>query len=311
MYIGVKDKLMTGQPVIVAGSWGSELVRRGVQPDPDLWTSPANLEHPDIIGAITRDYALAGADVIIANTYSTGPLLMAALERSDEMRPLDAAAIRTAREALLAIPDCKAALAGSFNPRGALPAGNRLLATLSERELMRLFAQKADILAAAGCDMIYMERLGGIERCLLGVEAAVATGLPVWVELAVERGADGRLHGILPGHWPLDSMVDSLMSAGAQVCLVNHHDPVLMAEALQTLKFTWAGPQGISLQNGNLDMPRWSHGGASPEDFAADARHLRVQGARVFALNAGTGPEYVRALRETFHGHGAPGGEEG
>ncbi len=309
MYIGVKDKLMTGQPVIVAGSWGSELVGRDIAPDRDLWTSPANLSHPDAIRAITRDYALAGADVIIANTYSTGPLLMAALGRADEMGPLDTAAIRTAREALLDIPGCKSALAGSFNPRGALPTGEELLAGLPEKELSALFARKAQILAEAGCDLIYMERLGGMERCLLGVEAAVATGLPVWVELAVERGADGRLHGTLPGHWPLDSMVDSLMSTGAQVCLVNHHDPVLMAEALQMLKFTWAGPQGVSLQNGNLDMPRWTHGGASPEDFAADAGHLRVQGARVFALNAGTGPDYVRALCAAFRGCKEPGEE--
>ncbi len=301
MFVAIKDKLQIGAPVIVAGSWGSELFRRGVRLYRRLWTAPASTGAPDVVADVVRDYAQAGADVILANTFSTGPLLMSELGLLDEMREWDHAAVRIARETLAAMPDCPAALAGSFSVFGAERVDtDHAACDMTEREMKPLFEAKVETLVRAGCEMIYMERIGGLCRAQLAVETAVASGLPVWVELAVARAADGSLHGAGATGWLLADMVASLMNTGAEVCLVNHHDPLVLAEAIQTIKSAWAGPIGVSLSNGHCRMPEWIQGEFSPEDFVIEAQRWRRQKASVFCASSGAGPEFVAALRKSF-----------
>jgi len=301
MFVTIKDKLQIGAPIIIAGSWGSEFHRRGVELDRRLWTAPASSAAPEAMAEVVRDYVEAGADVILANTFSTGPLLMSELGMLDEMREWDLAAVRSAREALAAMPDCRAALAGSFSVFGAVQVdSDHSACDMTERAMKPLFEAKVETLVRAGCEMIYMERIGGLCRAQLAVETAVSSGLPVWVELAVARAPDGSLHGAGATGWLLADMVASLMNTGAEVCLVNHHDPLVLAEAIQTIKSAWAGPMGVSLSNGHCRAPEWIQGDFSPEDFVIEARRWRRQKASVFCASSGAGPEFVAALHRAF-----------
>ncbi len=301
MFVTIKDKLQIGAPIIVAGSWGSELSRRNMQLDRRLWTAQANTDAPDLLADIVRDYVQAGADMILANTFSTGPLLMSEMGLLEEMREWDHAAVRLARETLAEMPDCRVALAGSFSVFGAVQVdSDHTACDMTEREMRPLFETKVETLVRAGCEMIYMERIGGLCRAQLAVETAVSSGLPVWVELAVARAPDGSLHGAGATGWLLSDMVASLMNTGAEVCLVNHHDPLVLAEAIQTIKSAWAGPIGVSLSNGHCRMPEWVQGDFSPEDFVIEAQRWRRQKASVFCASSGAGPEFVAALRKSF-----------
>ncbi len=301
MFVIIKDKLQIGSPIIVAGSWGSELFRRHVELDQKLWTAPANVNAPDVLADIVRDYVKAGADIILANTFSTGPLLMSEMNLLDEMREWDHAAVRIARETLAAMPDRSVALAGSFSIFGAVQVdSDHTACDMTEREMKPLFEAKVETLVRAGCEMIYMERIGGLCRAQLAVETAVSSGLPVWVELSVARAADGSLHGAGATGWLLADMVASLMNTGAEVCLVNHHDPLVLAEAIQTIKSAWAGPIGVSLANGHCSMSEWIQGEFSPEDFVIEAQRWRRQKASVFCASSGAGPEFVAALSKSF-----------
>ena len=300
MYVAVKDKLMTGSVVLVGGSWGSEMARRGMRPDKVFWTSPANISRPHLVRAITRDYALRGADVILANTFSTSPLLMASLGRLEDMRHWDHTAVSLSMEALMEAPPRKVALAGSFSIAGPLPFDSPLLPRLNEKELAALYAEKAATLAEAGCDLIYMERIGGLCRSQPAVEAAVATGLPVWVELALSRSGDGALHGSGPGGWRLADMAASLMSTGAEACILSHHDPQVLSEAIETIRAAWAGPIGVNLTSASTDRVQWQQEPLPPEDLATEAGHWRHQKVSIFCASRGAGPEHLGALRERF-----------
>ncbi len=300
MYISVKDKLMLGQPVIAAGSWGSELVRRGVALDARLWTARANLDQQEIIRGIAADYTRAGADVLIANTFSTGPLLMSALDGLGDMEEADRAAVRLAREGMRDVEGEPPALAGSFSAIGSLRHDRNDLPDLPHADMVRIFRNKAQSLASAGCDMIYMERLGGLTRALAATEAAVETGLPVWAEVAVKREADGVIRGVGSCRWKIEDIVSELMNAGAVACLISHEQPDVIADSLSRVCTVWAGPQGASIKNGGCEMPEWCNGGLTPEDVRIEARRWRRQKAGIFALNAGTGPEHVAALKDLF-----------
>src|SRR6185295_16866967 len=62
----------------------------------------------------------------------------------------------------------------------------------SEAALRESFRELAGVLAEAGCDLLLMEMMSHPLRARLAIEAAKATGLPVWVGLSA-RSEAGRV----------------------------------------------------------------------------------------------------------------------
>ena len=128
------------------------------------------------------------------------------------MAVIDAAAVRLAREA----SDGTVPVAGSFSVmRPGIPGSDRseMLRQWSESESRRLFAAKAEGMMKAGADVIAMEMMRDGDYSVWATEAAVATGLPVWVGIAVEEDVAGRLTGFGRPNWLLDDFVESLRPA--------------------------------------------------------------------------------------------------
>ena len=86
--------------IILDGGTGTLVQALGAPMNGETWCVEANLTHPDIVRQAHREYLAAGAEVLIANTYSTSPLLFNHLGRDAEVSVIDAAAVRLAREAV-------------------------------------------------------------------------------------------------------------------------------------------------------------------------------------------------------------------
>ena len=67
---------MSDAMVILDGPVGTELNARGVRTELPLWSAAANETHPEVVSAIHRDYAGAGATVHTTNTFRTRRRLM-------------------------------------------------------------------------------------------------------------------------------------------------------------------------------------------------------------------------------------------
>ncbi|MCC6553059.1 MAG: homocysteine S-methyltransferase family protein, partial [Polyangiaceae bacterium] len=170
--------------VILDGPMGTELAARGVATPPPLWSAAALVDdgggdHPrgqDVVRAIHRDYARAGARVHTASTFRTRRRQAGA--RWEE---LTARAVALAREAagpgdlvagsLAPIEDCYRPDRSPADPRP------------EHREMARA-------LAAAGVDLILCETFPHVGEALVAVEEAVATGVPAWVSLTAGPAAD-------------------------------------------------------------------------------------------------------------------------
>jgi len=61
------------RPLILDGAMGSLLQQRGVASDSFLWSAKANIDYPEIVLLIHKDYIKAGADIITTNTFRTNP----------------------------------------------------------------------------------------------------------------------------------------------------------------------------------------------------------------------------------------------
>ena len=305
MYEPIAQKLAAGRAVILDGATGTDLQRRGVAMDDEVGCATANLAAPAVVREVHADYIAAGAQVITANTFATSPLLFNALGRDGEIASIDRAAIALARNARAA-SGAAVAIAGSFSVMRPVTRGTAVVGESprwSAGQAKPLMRAKADGLAEAGCDLIIMEMMRDCDYSLWATEAAVATGLPVWVGIAVERRADGRLVGFGRQEWELEDIVPALMASGALACLVMHNDIDLTAEALDIMASHWAGPLGAYPESGYFEMPEWQFVDIiDPDGFAARCLQWRRQGAAILGGCCGIGPEHIAALAAALKG---------
>jgi S-methylmethionine-dependent homocysteine/selenocysteine methylase len=269
--------------------------------DAETWGADANLSHPEIVREAHRQYLAAGAEVLIANTYATSPLLFNAIGRDSDVPLIDAAAVRSARDA----SDGSVPVAGSFSVmRPGIRGSDRseMLREWPESEARRLFAAKAAGLVAAGVDVIAMEMMRDGDYSVWATEAAAATGLPVWIGIAVESD-DDRLVGFGRPNWPLEDFVGPLLRAArAAMVSVMHTLPHLTAPALEVVRRHWRGSLGAYAESGYFAMPDWQFVDIIPEgqyvDFArewTDSFDLAMVGGC-----CGIGPSHIAALTAAF-----------
>lgn len=290
------ERLAAGEVVLLDGATGTELQRRGVPMDDAAWSATALLTHPDAVRAVHEDYLRAGADVIVANTFSTGRPLLEKAGLADRFREMNLLAMRLAREARDAAARGRAvAVAGSISvwDPPASPAAARAA-----------FAEQAAVLAEGGADLVALEMMVSGAEAAVAVEAARGTGLPVWAGLSVRRAADGGVV-LLRDDEPLEDGLAALVPAHPDAILIMHSLPGVTGPALRLLRGAWEGPTGAYAHMGEFTMPEWRWVGlSSPAEYAAEAEGWVALGARAIGGCCGLGPEYVEALARRLLGRG-------
>ncbi len=301
MYQHIASKLERGDLIILDGGTGTDIQRRGAPMHGDTWCAEVNLTHPDIVRQVHEDYIAAGADLIIANTFATSALLFNALGRDDDLLAIDRAALAIARQAAA---DKPVAVAGSMSTMRPLVEGTDRTAMQQEwpeAQARELFERKANNLAAAGVDFIAMEMMRDTAYSLWATQAALATGLPVWLGIATERRADGELVGCSHPDQLLDDVVRVLAATGPAHISIMHSSPNDTAEAIDIVKRHWSGPLGAYPESGYFKMPEWNFVNImAPDDLVDRARGWQQQGVTAFGGCCGLGPEHIAALSQRF-----------
>ncbi|MBM3519274.1 MAG: homocysteine S-methyltransferase family protein [Alphaproteobacteria bacterium] len=303
MYGPIAEKLKTGAAIVIDGGTGTDIQRRGVPMDGDTWCAEANRSHPEIVRQVHADYIAAGADVIIANTFATSPLLFNALGRDDDLLAIDREAVALARAAAAG---SKVAVAGSISTMRPLVKGsdrNNLAVEWPKDEACRLFARKANNLAAAGVDLLALEMLRDGDYAVLATEAAVATGIPVWAGVSCERNEKGELVGWGRADWRFEDLLQRIIAARPHVINVMHTSPNDTDEALAIVRRHWDGPVGTYPESGYFRMPDWVFVDIiAPDALVAKSRDWRKAGASLFGGCCGIGPAHIEALAKEFKG---------
>jgi S-methylmethionine-dependent homocysteine/selenocysteine methylase len=302
LYERIEEKLETGQIIILDGGTGTDIQRRGVPMNSDTWSAEANITHPEIVRAVHEDYIAAGADIIIANTFATSALLFNHLGRDDDLPRIDAAAVAAAKQA----SQGRVPVAGSFSTmRPGVKGSDR---TARQREWAKkdakdLFKRKADSLVAADVDFIIMEMMRDLDYSLWATEAAVATGLPVWVGIGVEADANGRLKGFGREDFAFEDIIRPLMETGATVLCIMHSSPNDTTAAIPVAQAKWKGPLGAYPESGYFTMPNWNFVDIIPvPSFVELAKAWAERGVTILGGCCGIGPDHIKALADAFKG---------
>jgi S-methylmethionine-dependent homocysteine/selenocysteine methylase len=301
MYKNIQEKLDRGQTIILDGGTGTDIQRRGAPMSGETWCAEVNLTHPEIVRAVHEDYIRAGADIITANTFATSALSFNHYDRDDDLLKIDNAAVAIAKDAARG----KAvAVAGSVSTmRPVEPGSDR---TLKEREwpeteARELFRRKVENLASTGVDLLMMEMMRDVDYSLYATEAAIATGLPVWVGISVEHRADGLLSGFGREDQLLDDVAKRLAACNPAVVNIMHTSSNNTDEALDIIRKYWSGPIGVYPECGYFKSPDWQFVDViSPDDLVAKSHDWKTQGASIFGGCCGIGPEHIAALTKEF-----------
>ncbi|MFM7797808.1 MAG: homocysteine S-methyltransferase family protein [Planctomycetota bacterium] len=298
-YTALLQRLRDGEVVLLDGGVGTEIQRQGAPMSTELWCAEANLDHPDIVRAVHRDYLAAGAEVVTANTFASSPLLLEHFGRLDEMERIDAIALAVAREAAA---DRGAVVAGSMSTmRPTVPGSDRTQSGQSwtEHAARALFARKAASLRAGGAEFIVMEMMRDLDYSLWACEAALASGLPVWIGISVERRADGRLVGFGRPDSELEPVSAGLAALQPDVLAIMHTSVDDTLPALEVLRRHWSGPTAAYPECGRYEAPDWQFIGiAPPDEYAALSLEWRRLGAHALGGCCGVGPAHIARLRE-------------
>ena len=311
----VMQKLARGDLVFLDGAVGTELQARGVAMDDDAWCGRAMLTDPDIVRGVHADYIDAGADVVTANTFGTNRFTLAPAGLADRFEEINRKAVALAREARDAAGR-EASIAGSLS---TMPGLAHIPQAPSPDEAAGDYRRLADLLAEAGCDLILCEMMMKPGHAEAAVDAARATGLPVWVGVsahAVEGGA--RTYpaplGLEPGRSTDDvgelQSADSerelagfargLLADGAAAAGVMHSEVEDTGPCLDVLKTVWSGPLLAYAHSGRFAPPDWRFVDViAPDAYAeAAAGWVAEQGVGIVGGCCGLGVEHIRALVE-------------
>ena len=298
-------KLAAGDIIVLDGATGSEIERLGGEMHAAAWCGLANLTHPDTVRRVHESYLEAGADVITTNTFATCRHVLDAAGYGGETVAINQRAVELAREARDRVaPDRPVAVAGSMSNTVAWVPGTfgpDPACLPSPQQEATNYREVADTLAEAGCDLLMMEMLLDVERGTRLMEAALATGLPVWAGISTSRGPNGQMigwdiaseeDGFLPEGYErappeaLETIIDALTALGPQVAGIMHSSFKSTTPGLEILFERWSGR--VMAYPEAMGFDAVSHGtiAVGPDDFANHCRGWVEKGVQII----GDGP---------------------
>jgi homocysteine S-methyltransferase len=283
----VLDARAGGTVTILDGAMGTELERSGVPMDAAAWCGLANLTAADQVRAIHDENLAAGADVITTNTFMSGPGPMDRAGAGDRFAEGIRNAARVALGAAASV-DRQVAVAGAVSCESwAEPrAGKRLRDD---------YALQVDLLAECGVDLIALEMVTGEERGGPALEAALATGLPVWLGFSMRRA--NNVYESLPTIEEIRAVAERLIVPELDAVTVMHTEVVDAADSLAMMRTVWDGPLGVYPHHGVWSEPNWTYLDMEPDELVGYARGWLDQGVSILGVCCGLSARHVAALR--------------
>ena len=264
------------------GGMGSLLQKRGLQAGelPETW----NILKPDVLTEIHKEYAEAGADIILANTFGANRFKYA-----DNLEEIVNAAVVNAREGIR-LSGRQAYVALDVGPTGKLlkPMG-----TLDFEEAVDVFADVVKAGVKAGVDLILIETMNDSYELKAAMLAAKENSdLPVFATVVFDEK-----HKMLTGASPMAIVA---MLEGLHADAIGMNCGLGPKELLPIFREMAQYASCPLIINPNAGLPRNDHGktvyDVGPEEFAEGMVPFIEAGAWFAGGCCGTTPEHIKAL---------------
>lgn len=272
--------------VFLDGGMGTQLQKRGLKPGqkPEL----AALEMPETLKAIHAEYAAAGTDLLLANTFGANARKLAGTGYS--VAQVVQASLACAQEAATTT----GALVGlDIGPLGELlaPAG-----TLPFEEAYDAFAEIVQAGVHAGADFVFLETMTDLYELKAAILAAKENSqLPVFVSMSFESrgrtftGCTVESYGVTAAGLGADAIGINCSLGPAEI----------LPFAQRLCRTVPAGIPVFVKPNAGLPNPDGSYN-LDADDFAREMQAYAAIGVSMVGGCCGTTPAYIAKLKEVF-----------
>lgn len=275
---------------ILDGAMGTEILKRTGRKVP--LGELLNVEDPQIVYSIHRDYVEAGADIIETNTFSANPFKLKESGIPEAMlNEIIKRGVHLAKEAA----GDEALVSGSIGPLGKLlyPLGD-----ITWEQVYDTYYRLSSVMADEGVDLIQIETQIDVEEAKIAVLAArEATNLPVIVSITFTE--EGRT---VTGSDP-ETAFSILERTGADILSVNCGREVEEFLEFVDILSTKGKPFAVYP---NAGLPRRQGDSIvfpmGPEEFLGFAEQFFKKGASILGGCCGTTPEHIRLIAKNFKG---------
>jgi 5-methyltetrahydrofolate--homocysteine methyltransferase len=285
-----QELLSSNQTIVADGGMGTMLIGMGLPfgSATELW----NVEQPDKVRSVHREYIKSGAQIVLTNSFGGSLHRLEANGIADRCAELNENAARLARlEADNA--DHAVVVGGSLGPLGAFfePLG-----PLTEEMAIEMFAPQISALVAGGVDVLWIETMSDLQEVRAAAIACrrVAPQIPFTATMTFDK--NGRtMFGVTP-----EQAAREVTELGAVAFGANCGNGTAEVEAVIS-KMHAAQPESILIAKANVGLPRIVEGrtvyDSPPEMMASYARSVRDKGARIIGLCCGSTPAHIAAVR--------------
>ena len=287
--MNLSSALKTQDIILLDGAIGTELDKRGV-----MGRASNNLDAPDVVLEILREYAECGCDALTTNTLTMNRIFIETHNVGVSVRDVNKAGAELARQAA---GEDRYVL-GDLSSTGQLlePYG-----TYKESQFYDAFKEQAEILAESGVDGFIIETVFDLREAMCALRACKENfSLPVLVSIAFDTEQKGgrTMMGNSAGQ-----CARSLTDTGADAVGANCGSlvPAQMAVVISEIRSATSLPV---LAQPNAGMPKLVGDKTvfemAPAQFAEGVAACRNAGAKLIGGCCGTTPEHIRAVADSL-----------
>ena len=290
----IKERVLIGD-----GAMGTQLQYAGLEPGGcgEAW----NVECPEKVVAIQRNYVEAGSDCLITNTFGGCRIMLERHGQKDNVVAINRASVEVAREAF---GDREGFVLGDIGPFGGImePYGD-----IPQEDVRQAFREQAKALVDAGADAVIVETQTALEELGLGIEAAKEAGAPCIIgSMAYDVTLDGSTFRTMMGIDP-EKAAEFMQEQGVDIVALNcgtRMDMVRAKEAVERYRTVVDLP---IMAQPNAGMPKLEKGlvvyDETPEEMVKGMAPLMAAGASIIGGCCGSSPDHIRKFRETIDQH--------
>jgi S-methylmethionine-dependent homocysteine/selenocysteine methylase len=291
----IRERLQSGDVLLLDGATGSELGRRGVNVSKGStteklgpWSATANVDAPNLVRQVHEDYLRLGADIITSNSFWTNRPRLGMIGLADQWEEYTRAAGEIAVQARSAV-NPEAYVAGGIAPPG-------------EGDLRAEFVDLSRVLVGVGADLMLAEYVGTIADCVTVVDACATSGLPVFLGVRHISPEGDMQYGE-----SLEDLGRALEGHPVDAVLLMCSRPEAISAGLPILRRSFAGPIGGYANIGYTKNPEFGSKRGDqwhtidqdtyyPDRYAGFARAWLDLGAQIVGGCCATGPEHIEAV---------------
>jgi len=277
------------RPLLADGAMGTLLHARGI--DFGECFDALNLNNPDVVAAVHKEYIESGAQIIYSNTFGANRYKLTTHGLGDKIVETNRAGIEIARKAVQESGK-DVLVAGDVGPLGVrlAPFGRVTL-----EEARKTFAEQIRTLADAGADLIVIETFSDLYEIREAIAAAQdVCSLPVIASMTFTRD-DRTLLGDSP-----ERIAKALAEAGADVIGANcSGGPAQLWRILRQMQK--AVPEGYFIIKPNAGWPEQVDSrvmySAAPDYFGEYAQAYAGKHVAIIGGCCGTTPEHISRMK--------------